>query len=58
MSTLYSLTNFIDEDGSRIRKGESYEKTYLLGKYEAIPSLKTIEFSKEEKFMTKKRSNE
>ena len=38
---------FIDEDGSRIRKDESYEKNYLLGKYGAIPSLKTIEFSKE-----------
>ena len=48
LSTLYSLAEFIDEDGSRIRKDESYEKNYLLGKYGAIPSLKTIEFSKEE----------
>lgn len=48
LSTLYSLADFIDEDGSRIRKDESYEKNYLLGKYGAIPSLKTIEFSKEE----------
>ena len=47
LSTLYSLEDFIDEDGSRIRKDESYEKNYLLGKYGAIPSLKTIEFSKE-----------
>ena len=47
LSTLYSLADFIDEDGSRIRKDESYEKNYLLGKYGAIPSLKTIEFSKE-----------
>lgn len=48
LSTLYSLADFVDEDGSRIRKDESYEKNYLLGKYGAIPSLKTIEFFKEE----------
>ena len=48
LSTLYSLADFIDEDGARIRKDESYEKNYLLGKYGAIPSLKTIEFFKEE----------
>ena len=46
-SVLYSLADFIDEDGSRIRKDESYEKNYLLGKYGAIPSLKTIDFFKE-----------
>ena len=44
LSTLYSLADFVDEDGSRIRKDESYEKNYLLGKYGAIPSLKTIDF--------------
>ena len=44
LSTLYSLADFIDEDGSRIRKDENYEKNYLLGKYGAIPSLKTIDF--------------
>ena len=47
LSTLYSLADFI-EDGSRIRKDESYEKNYLLGKYGAIPSLKTIDFFREE----------
>ena len=26
LSTLYSLADFVDEDGSRIRKDESYEK--------------------------------
>ena len=40
LSTLYSLADFIDEDDSRIRKDENY----LLGKYGAIPSLKTIDF--------------
>jgi AAA15 family ATPase/GTPase len=47
VSTLYSLADFINEDGARIRKDESYEKNYLLGKYGAIPSLKTIDFFKE-----------
>lgn len=45
LSTLYSLADFVDEDGTRIRKDESYEKNYLLGKYGAIPALKTIDFS-------------
>lgn len=40
VSTLYSLADFVDEDGVKIRKDESYEKNYLLGKYGAIPSLK------------------
>ena len=48
VSTLYSLADFVDEDGSRIRKDESYEKNYLLGKYGAIPSLKMIDLFKEE----------
>ncbi len=48
LSTLYSLADFVDEDGSRIRKDECYEKNYLLGKYGAIPSLKTIDFLKEQ----------
>lgn len=47
VSTLYSLADFVDEDGSRIRKDESYEKNYLLGKYGAIPSLNTIDLFKE-----------
>lgn len=47
ISTLYSLADFVDEDGSRIRKDESYEKKYLLGKYGAIPSLKSIDIFKE-----------
>ncbi|MDO5141105.1 MAG: ATP-binding protein [Eubacteriales bacterium] len=47
ISTLYSLADFVDEDGARIRKDESYEKNYLLGKYGAIPSLKSIDIFKE-----------
>ena len=48
VSTLYSLADFVDEDGSRIRKDESYEKNYLLGKYGAVPTLKSIDIFKEE----------
>ena len=48
LSSLYSLADFVDEDGSKIRKDESYEKNYLLGKYGAIPSLKTIDLFQEE----------
>lgn len=43
VSTVYSLADFVDENGSRIRKDESYEKNYLIGKYGAIPSLKSID---------------
>ena len=47
LSTLYSLADFVDEDGSRIRKDESYEKNYLLGKYGAIPMLKALDVFKD-----------
>lgn len=49
VSTLYSLADFIDEDGSKIRKDENYEKNYLLGKYGAIPTLKYFDMFKEDK---------
>lgn len=48
LSTLYSLADFVDEDGTRIRKDESYEKNYLIGKYGAIPDLKSIDMFKED----------
>ena len=48
VSTLYSLADFVDEGGTKIRKDESYEKNYLLGKYGAIPTLKTIDMLLEE----------
>lgn len=47
VSTLYSLADFVDEDGVKIRKDESYEKNYLLGKYGAIPSLSSLDMFKE-----------
>ena len=41
-STLYSLSDFKDEEGNKIRKDENAEKNYLQGKYGAIPLLKQI----------------
>jgi len=43
VSTLYSLADFVDEDGLKIRKDENYEKNYLLGKYGAIPLLQNFD---------------
>lgn len=48
ISQLYSLADFIDEDGLKIRKDENYEKNYLLGKYGAIPTLKYFDLFREE----------
>ena len=48
VSNLYSLADFVDEDGVKIRKDENYEKNYLLGKYGAIPSLRHFDMFKEE----------
>ena len=48
VSSLYSLADFIDESGAKIRKDESFAKNYLIGKYGAIPSLKAIDMFKEE----------
>ncbi|MEE1517297.1 MAG: ATP-binding protein [Lachnospiraceae bacterium] len=47
VSSLYSLADFVDEDGVRIRKDESYEKNYMVGKYGAIPMLKTLDIFKD-----------
>ena len=40
VSTLYSLSDFIDECNGKIRKDEDYLKNYIYGKYGAIPNLK------------------
>ena len=47
VSSLYSLADFVDEDGVRIRKDESYEKNYMIGKYGAIPVLKALDIFKD-----------
>ncbi|MDR1158255.1 MAG: ATP-binding protein [Oscillospiraceae bacterium] len=48
ISSLYSLADFVDEDGVKIRKDENYEKNYLLGKYGAIPTMKCFDIFKGE----------
>ena len=48
VSVLYSLADFVNEDGVKIRKDENYEKNYLLGKYGAIPELTYLDMFKGE----------
>lgn len=45
VSSLYSLADFSDDDGDKIRKDENFEKNYMLGKYGAIPTMKLIDIS-------------
>jgi AAA15 family ATPase/GTPase len=47
ISSLYSLAEFVDENGDKIRKDENFEKNYLLGKYGAIPQLTGLDVFKE-----------
>ena len=42
------FADFVDEAGSRICKDERYEKNYLVGKYGAIPALKSIDIFSED----------
>ena len=46
-SELYSLADFEDVDGKKIRKDENYLKNYLLGKYGAIPNIESITLPQE-----------
>ncbi|WP_028830196.1 AAA family ATPase [Proteocatella sphenisci] len=46
ISWLYSLVEFQDKDGEKIRKDESYGKNYIIGKYGAIPKLKPLDMFK------------
>ncbi len=48
VSSLYSLADFVDEEGVKIRKDVNYAKNYLLGKYGAIPKLNNFDMFKEE----------
>lgn len=43
VSSLFSLYDFQDENGGKIRKDENYERNYMLGNYGAIPRLKRID---------------
>ncbi|MBO6134759.1 MAG: AAA family ATPase [Lachnospiraceae bacterium] len=40
ISNLYSLSDFVDKDGEKIRKDEDYLKHYVQRKYGAVPTLK------------------
>lgn len=42
ISELYSLADFKDEDGNKVRRGEAILKKYLTGSYGAIPTLKPL----------------
>lgn len=49
VSSTYSLADFKDEAGNKIRKDENYLKNYLLGKYGAIPSLSKLDMLNQSK---------
>ena len=42
ISELYSLADFMDEEGNKVRRDEALSKKYLTGKYGAIPALKPM----------------
>lgn len=42
-SELYSLVEFKDEEGNKVRRDEALAKKYLTGSYGAIPALKPME---------------
>ena len=48
VSTLYSLADFVDEDGARIQRTKAMRRIHLIGKYGAIPTLKSIDMFKED----------
>lgn len=41
-SILYSLTEFRNQSGARIRKDESLQKNYMLGRYGAVPEIEPL----------------
>jgi len=43
ISILYSLADCKNEDGTKIRKDEDFEKNYLHKKYGAIPNIKNFD---------------
>ena len=42
VSELYSLSDFKEPNGIKIRKDANYEKNYLLGNYGAVPDLTNL----------------
>lgn len=47
ISELYSLADFKDEDGNKVRRNEDLAKKYMLGNYGAIPALKPMKVLRE-----------
>lgn len=47
ISKLYSLADFKDEDGNKVRRDEDLAKKYMLGNYGAIPALKPMKVLRE-----------
>ncbi len=45
-SSLYSVVDFIGEDGAKVRKSEALSKNYLLGEYGGIPALHPFDMLK------------
>ncbi|MDE6015590.1 MAG: ATP-binding protein, partial [Acetatifactor sp.] len=48
VSELYSLVDFKDEDGNKVRRDEALAKKYLTGNYGAIPALKPMTMLRKE----------
>lgn len=46
ISTLFSLYNFLNEKGEKIRKDENFEKNYLRGNYGAVSKLMRLDVFK------------
>lgn len=46
VSELYSLVDFKDEDGNKVRRDEALAKNYLTGNYGAIPALRPMNMLK------------
>lgn len=46
VSELYSLADFKDEEGNKVRRDEALAKKYLTGRYGAIPALKPMKMLK------------
>lgn len=45
VSSLYSVADFKDADGNKIRRNEALAKNYLVGNYGGIPALRPIDIS-------------
>ena len=49
ISTLYSVSDFKDDEGKKIRRNEALEKNYLVGNYGGIPTIKPLDMMGKDK---------